>query len=139
MVHLVRTKEDMIVSYQIRKKVFIEEQHVSYEDEFDLKDNEYEVYLLTIKKIPVATLRAKVDAEGLKLGRICTLQEYRNQGYASQLMKKMQQIAKLRACPCLHLEAQLQACSFYEKLGYKAVGEIFLDANIKHQKMILIL
>nr|HPM08139.1 GNAT family N-acetyltransferase [Bacilli bacterium] len=35
------------------------------------------------------------------------------------------------------LGAQVQALGFYEKLGFKKVGDVYLDANIPHYQMIL--
>ncbi len=136
MIRLVKTKNDLIKSYQLRKQVFIDEQKISYEDEFDLKDDEYDVFLLIIKKKAVATLRCKPTSEGLKVGRVCTLKEYRNKGYARLLMEKMEEVARNKACLQIFLEAQLSALAFYEKLGYKAYGDVFLDANIEHKKMV---
>jgi predicted GNAT family N-acyltransferase len=37
------------------------------------------------------------------------------------------------------LEAQIQALPFYEKLGFVAFGDEFLDARIPHRKMRLTL
>ena len=33
------------------------------------------------------------------------------------------------------LNGQISAQPFYERLGYEAYGEIFLDANIEHRAM----
>ena len=36
----------------------------------------------------------------------------------------------------IELSAQVQTINFYKKLGFRPIGEVYLEANIKHQKMI---
>lgn len=133
----VKTKNELLESYKIRKLVFIDEQNISFQDEFDLLDDEYDVYLYYVNNIATSTLRCKKIDSYLKVGRVATLAPYRRQGQASELMKKMIEIAKIKNCDYIYVEAQISATSFYESLGYTAYGEVFLDANIPHKKMIL--
>lgn len=136
MIRLVTTKNELIASYQIRKTVFIEEQHVSYEEEFDLLDSEYEVYLAYEGDTPVATARSRVIGTALKVGRVCTLAYYRHHGHAKALMLHLIKRARDLKCQEVILDAQLQAIPFYTRLGFVTIGDVFLDANIEHKKMI---
>ena len=47
------------------------------------------------------------------------------------------QDAKEAGVHTLDLGAQVSALGFYEKLGFKAEGDIFLDAGIEHRNMVL--
>lgn len=136
MIRRVNTKNELIASYQIRKTVFIEEQHVSYEEEFDLLDYEYEVYLVYEEGSPVATARCKVMGTSLKVGRVCTLEKHRHHGHAKALMLHLIKRARALHCENVILDSQLRALPFYQRLGFVAVGDVFLDANIEHKKMI---
>ncbi len=125
-------KNELIDCYKIRKKVFIEEQNVSFVDEYDLLENECDVYIGYINDIPVGTLRVKQLPEGIKIQRVCVLKEYRNQHVASTLINY---VFKKYKSNVYIVDAQIQAIPFYEKLGFVCQGDIFLDANIEHKRM----
>ena len=50
-------------------------------------------------------------------------------------MRAIHSHASKRGYNRITLEAQCYTIPFYEKLGYTAHGEVFLDANIKHRHM----
>ena len=50
----------------------------------------------------------------------------------------LQNMAKQTGRNGITLAAQTHAIAFYEKLGYKTRGAIFLDANIEHRWMDLV-
>ncbi|MFA6627023.1 MAG: GNAT family N-acetyltransferase, partial [Bacilli bacterium] len=128
MIKLVKTKEELIACYRIRKMVFIEEQSVSYEEEFDLLDDEYLVYLSYDGTTSVATARAKRLDHEVKAGRVCTLLSYRGQGHAKALMEEIIRYGRQEKVDRIILDAQLTAIPFYEKIGFTCIGDIFLDA-----------
>ncbi len=136
MIVIVKTKDELIASYRIRKTVFIEEQHVAYEEEFDLEDDHYVVLLSYQEGIAVATARMKQLRSDLKVGRVATLQKYRHQGHAKALMEEAIRYGRSLHLQKIILDAQLSAIPFYEKIGFQTIGDIFLDANIEHKKMI---
>ena len=135
MIKICTTKDEMIDSYQIRKTVFIEEQAVSYEEEFDLQDKDYIVYLLYEGQVPISTARYKLINSDAKVGRVCTLKAFRGKHYGIQLMERIISDAFNQGAKRIVLDSQLTAQSFYERLGFVAYGDIFLDANIEHTKM----
>ncbi|MDD4212495.1 MAG: GNAT family N-acetyltransferase [Bacilli bacterium] len=139
MILIVKTKDELIASYRIRKTVFIEEQHVAYEEEFDLDDDHYVVLLSYHEGIAVATARMRQLGSDLKVGRVATLQEYRHQGHAKALMEEAIRYGRNLHLQKVILDAQLTAIPFYEKIGFQTIGDIFLDANIEHKKMIYLL
>ncbi len=125
-------KNELIDAYKIRKKVFIDEQHVSYEDEFDLIDDHCDIYIAYLEDKAIGTLRVKSIPEGIKLQRVCVLKEYRMKHIASLLIEH---VFKKYPHSIFMVDAQLQAIPFYQKLGFEEQGDIFLDANIEHKKM----
>jgi predicted GNAT family N-acyltransferase len=50
-------------------------------------------------------------------------------------MLALQREAQRRGYSGITVAAQLQAIPFYERLGYRAYGEVFLDARIEHRLM----
>jgi predicted GNAT family N-acyltransferase len=50
-------------------------------------------------------------------------------------MLALQDLARERNATSITLAAQLHAIGFYERLGYTARGDVFLDAGIEHRWM----
>ena len=116
----------------IRRKVFIEEQQVPEELEWDKQDDSAIHLLATQDDQPVATLRMLNDGH---IGRMAVLPQYRKQGIGRSLMQTIIDIAHGEGLTEVHLDAQIQAIPFYQRLGFEAEGEEFMDAGIPHRHM----
>lgn len=124
---------------EVRKLVFVDEQQVPQELEYDEYDRKADVTHFIIstqegKVIGTARLRSYEVGNG-KVQRVAILAEYRGTGAGAVLMEGVEKTAKEQGFNMLKLDAQLQARHFYERLGYQAKGEIFMDANIEHISM----
>ena len=128
---------DLDDCFMIRRKVFIEEQEVSEEEEMDGLDDQAEQYLLTVDGKPAATARVRYpDNSKGKVERVAVLQEYRGLHLGEKLMNRIiDDISGRKGIGEILLAAQTQVIGFYEKLGFEAYGEEFLDANIPHYWM----
>ncbi len=140
----VETAADMDDALSVRRAVFIVEQNVSEEEEIDEHDRDGgwlgEVVQMTgyLDGKPVVTGRLMPDTSSdadAHIGRVAVLQELRGCGYGKQLMLALHDEARERSYNRLRLGAQLRAIPFYERLGYVASGDVFLDANIEHRRM----
>ena len=140
----VETQADMDDALSIRRAVFVDEQHVSEDEEIDEHDRDGgwlgEVVQMTgyLGGRPVVTGRLMPDTTSdadAHIGRVAVLKELRGRGYGRLLMLALHEEASKRAYTKLRLGAQLHAVSFYEGLGYVVSGEVFLDANIEHRRM----
>ena len=118
----------------IRHKVFINEQNVPEEMEWDEYDASSTHYLATTENKVLAVARLKPDGQ---LGRMAVLAEYRNQGIGSKLLEFILQDIKQKNLTGIYLHAQVSAMSFYKKQGFVEYGKVFNEANIPHQKMLL--
>ncbi|MFJ7737711.1 GNAT family N-acetyltransferase [Lysinibacillus sp. NPDC097287] len=131
----ITTEEDLQTAFAIRKKVFVEEQGVSIEeemDEFDALDAACEHVLVYYNDQPVGTGRVRVvDGYG-KLERICILEEFRKFGLGKVITLKLEELVREKGITKSKLNAQSYAEQFYEKLGYVRSGEEFMDAGIPH-------
>ncbi len=121
-------------SLNIREKVFIEEQKVARQLEVENED-EATFYLLFVDEIAVGTGRWRKTKSGIKLERFAILPEYRNKNLGTVLLKKVltdleQQTGKI------YLHAQLKAIPYYERQGFQKIGDLFVEAGIKHFEMI---
>lgn len=129
------TINELIDHYQIRKKVFIEEQQVSYEDEFDLEEKNRTAFVIYENNIPIGAGRINFLDGFAKIERVCVLKEYRGSSIGKKFMEYLIQYCKEKKVKEIRLGAQTTALGFYEKLGFIKYGEEFLDANIPHFMM----
>ncbi len=121
----------------IRRKVFVEEQGVPEKEELDGKDSE-SVHVLLEKEgkfIGTARIR-KIDDGTFKIERVAILKEERGKGYGRFLMESVERELSSKGVQKIVLNAQIQVREFYERLGYRAEGEIFYEANIPHVRMV---
>jgi predicted GNAT family N-acyltransferase len=127
--------------FAIRMTVFVEEQAVPPEEELDAYDVSAAHFLARLSTDPrtsgiIGTARLLDKGHGVgKIGRVAVLREHRGQGVGALLMRRVEQAARANGYTELILEAQTHALPFYEKLGYVAEGDIFLDCNIEHRLM----
>ena len=118
---------------QIRRQVFIEEQQVPEELEWDeYDDNSYHVIALDDDSRPVACGRLKTDGQ---IGRMAVDRHWRNQGVGTAILENILLHAKSRGMQNLYLHAQTSAIPFYEKNGFRVCSEEFMDAGIPHRTM----
>jgi len=122
----ISSERDMTHSRRIRRKVFVEEQHIPADMEFDEKDNISFHVLGYENTIPVATGRLVPEYQaGLKKGslsRIAVLADYRKKGYGKQIVLRLEDIAKREGMTHLSLYPHFYLEDFYASLGYHTVA-----------------
>ena len=121
----------------IREKVFIQEQKVTPELEWDGMDEKAIHFLVFNDKAAIGCARAIVIKDHMQLGRMAVLKEYRGQGIGSALIEKAMTIAKLNQLSAIYISAQCHAIDFYKKFGFEVTSDIYLDAEIPHRDMTL--
>lgn len=132
----IKTKEQLNIAYDIRKKVFVEEQQVPIEIEIDEYEDEAIHFLCSTDNEYVGASRLRfVDQYG-KLERICILKEFRGNHYGKDLIAAMEKEIKKQKIDEARLHAQTHAIALYESVGYKVTSEEFMDANIPHVEMV---
>ena len=129
--------EEVLEILAIRRTVFIEEQDVSEERERDGKDKEATHFLVKFSGKAVGTARLQwLGKTKCKIERMAILKQYRKMGLGIELLKFIENYAKMHKVQELILHSQFYVKDFYKKLGYKPRGKIFLDAKIKHIEMV---
>lgn len=139
LIHVMRA-EDLQKCFQIRKEVFVHEQGVSEELEWDDKDkNQDSCRHMILMKDDLAIGTARwygYDQDTAKLQRVAVLKEYRGIGAGKKLILGMEEDALQLGFTHSMLDGQCQAEEFYRKLGYKVISaEPFYDAGILHVRM----
>ncbi|MEI2354896.1 GNAT family N-acetyltransferase [Mesobacillus zeae] len=134
-VKIVKDEQGLADTFEVRKKVFIEEQNVPEDEEIDEFESGSTHFILYLDGIPSGAGRFRILDGAGKVERICVLQSARNTGAGTAIMDKIEEYAKSKSTETLKLNAQTQAIPFYEKLGYQIVSEEFMDAGIPHRTM----
>ncbi len=119
----------------VREQVFIVEQKVAKELEFDGLDPDCQHAIAFYDEEPVGTGRLQENGH---IGRVAVLKDYRNKGIGASIMKALIRSARDNGQGGVWLSAQCQAKNFYKKLGFQEYGEIFQEADIDHIKMDLV-
>ena len=132
-------ENDLMKAFHIRKEVFVEEQGVPLEDEFDEYDNLYgqcEHVLVYYNEQSVGTGRVRFVEHFAKLERICILKPYRKFGIGKIIIKALEEIAEKNGVTKIKLHGQTHAEGFYKKLGYQTSSNMFMEDGIPHILMV---
>ena len=116
----------------IREEVFIREQSVPPELEWDEFDAQSRHVIAMSNGVPVGAGRLLPDGH---IGRMAVLRESRGQGAGSALLTSLMEIARELGMRRVLLNAQVHAMPFYLRHGFRAHGEEFMDAGIPHRRM----
>ncbi len=131
-VRLASWQKDNADLRRIRETVFIAEQAVPPELEWDAEDVEAVHFLAVDGDYAIGTARLLPDGH---IGRVSVLKDWRGLKVGEQLMKAVIQEAERRGLKEQMLSAQVHATAFYERLGFTVVSGEFLDAGIPHVEM----
>ncbi|TXS45311.1 GNAT family N-acetyltransferase [Streptomyces sp. uw30] len=147
--YAVRVAEDPAdreACFAVRKEVFVVEQGVPQEIEYDAHDAGA-VHVLAVREDgrplgtgrllygEAAAARTDGDLSVGALGRLAVTQEARGLGVGVALVRAIEDAARARGLTAVDLHAQTHAMGFYERLGYVAYGAEFPDAGIPHRAM----
>jgi predicted GNAT family N-acyltransferase len=123
------------LAFAIRQKVFVEEQKVDGDEEYDQYESIAKHYLVFVDDQPAATSRWRHTDNGIKLERFSVLTEFRNKGIGAALVKHvLSDVIPFKKL--IYLHAQVAAMNVYARNGFEPIGELFYEANIPHYKMI---
>ncbi|MFD0775408.1 GNAT family N-acetyltransferase [Streptomonospora algeriensis] len=134
-IDLAESFQDRAAVFAIRGAVFIAEQQVPVAEEWDSRDLTADHLLARIDGVPAGTGRLVTGRERGVLGRLAVLPEARGTGTGAALVRAVEERARKLGLGEIELHAQTRALGFYERLGYTARGEEFLDAGIRHRDM----
>ena len=125
----------MDIAFSIRQRVFVEEQQVDEREEYDDFEQTSIHYLVFANDKPVGTARWRITRDGIKLERFAVFKDFRNSGAGSTILKKvLSDVVPLNKK--IYLNAQEKATEFYRREGFIAEGDMFMECNIRHYKMV---
>ena len=133
-VKIVKSHSEKELVLSIRKDVFIRGLNIPEYLEIDKNEDMATYVLAYVKNKPVGTARWRKTKKGIKLERFAVLEKYRSNGIGTKMTKFI--LKNLEETQLIYLYAQDSAIKFYEKLGFKSIGNLFKEVGIKHQEMI---
>ncbi len=117
----------------IRETVFVQEQSVPLELEYDAADAlSIHALVYDAQGAPLGTGRLLPDGH---IGRMAVHQHARGLGIGGRILDALIEQARIRQQFVLLLHAQTRATAFYETRGFRAEGDEFLEAGIPHVLM----
>ena len=131
------SRQQMIDIFEIRRLVFVLEQAVDPNEEYDEHEDSSIHFLAKYQGIPCGTCRYRTTPDGIKMERFAVLKEFRGKDVGSALVNAaLDSIGETNQKVYLH--AQTHAEPFYEKHGFEQEGDLFYEAGIPHHKMKLL-
>jgi YbgC/YbaW family acyl-CoA thioester hydrolase len=122
----------------IRREVFIDEQHIPADMEWDSADATC-LHALARNRLgrPLATGRLLEHVPGVaKIGRMAVLRSMRGSQIGRQVLDALMDEARRQGYREVLLHAQTTAESFYRRAGFVRRGEPFDEAGIGHVEMV---
>lgn len=117
----------------VRETVFVSEQKVPIEEEWDALDPvSRHVLARDLQGNPIGTGRLTPQH---KIGRMAVLRDWRGRGVGAAMLQSLMDQARALGYPDLALNAQVDAVEFYRQFGFEPYGEEFMEAGIRHQAM----
>jgi len=134
------SKEMLYQIIRLRLEVFVLEQNCIYQD-LDNKDHKA-IHLVGEedgKLIAYTRLFKKGDYfENASIGRVIVKKESRKKDYGKTIMQKsIEELKNEHNEENIEISAQKYLIKFYLDLGFKKIGEEYLEDNIPHIKMVL--
>ena len=117
----------------VREPVFVVEQQVPIEEEWDELDPKCRhVIARDALDRPIGTGRLTPER---KIGRMAVIADWRGKGVGGAILEALMDEARALGWPEVTLNAQTHAMPFYASYGFEAFGEEFMEAGIPHRKM----
>jgi predicted GNAT family N-acyltransferase len=132
-VKIITSENNLKIAFAIRKKVFVEEQKVPEDIEWDEFEYNANHVLAYIQDKPVGTARWRQTRKGVKLERFAVLPEFRSFGVGKNLVQFI--LNELMNSETIYLHAQEHVIKFYEYFGFVKKGSKFFEADIPHWLM----
>lgn len=117
----------------IREAVFIREQNVPAELEWDGKDDACRHALaLSLNGDAIGCGRMQPNGH---IGRVAVLPQWRKQKVGTAIIEALLDEARSRGYKQVDVDAQTYAIPFYQQFGFVEYGKEFMDAGMPHKKM----
>jgi predicted GNAT family N-acyltransferase len=128
--------DELAGAFAVRQVVFIKEQGIAEEEEYDDLDGDCLQFVAVNDERVIGTARVRFLSPSVaKVERMAVLKEFRRQGVGTGILASIESELKAKAILGAVLHAQMVAVPFYLACGFTATGPTFYEAGIEHIKM----
>jgi len=130
---LVKNESELKGAFEVRRRVFVEEQGVA--EELDLDGNDGEALHMVVKDGAevVGTARVRfLDVKQAKIERMAVLDGFRRMGIGRGIISFLVRELRKNQVEQVVLHAQYEVVPFYKSCGFEETGLPFSEAGIKH-------
>ena len=132
-IRIAENADDLLKVMVVRGIVFVEEQQVDWEGEFDEHEPHAIHVLAEVGGQPVGAGRLRLLADGwAKIERIAVRPRWRGHGLARRLVLFLLEEARARGVRRFRLHAQTYLEDFYAGHGFVLQGDVFDECGIPH-------
>ena len=133
---LVVSDRELKEAFEVRKRVFVEEQGISESLVFDDYDGEALHMVVEDGERVIGTARVLfLAANQAKVERMALLEPFRRKGIGRKIISFLDEELRNRQVQLVVLHAQSGVVAFYKSCGFDELGSPFWEAGIKHVKM----
>jgi len=131
---IVKSPSELKKAMALRQAVFVEEQRIDEQEEYDGLDDSSQQFVVKKAGEVIGTARVRfVTGDCAKIERMAVLKPFGKQGAGKALLTFI--LARVEASQVI-LHAQWTAVPFYKACGFKEMNGPFVEAGIKHIKMV---
>lgn len=132
----VDSQKDLVDCLRVRIEVFVKEQEIDIDLELDMEDATCKHFaLINDDGKVIGTCRLLDEGDVVHVGRVAVLKSERKNGAGKFMILEIEKVCKQLGYKKMVLGAQCSAIMFYEKCGFQAYGDLYLDADIDHRMM----
>ncbi len=136
-IRVVRNDDELRAVFKIREEVFIKGQGVKRSIEMDKYDRQAEHVIVLMNGEPIGCARVRSVNRMAKLERIAILEGYRGKHYGRELVKFLIDRCVSMGVDGVFMNSQYYVREYYLQFGFREEGEPFMEAGIKHIRMVL--
>ena len=133
---LVESDNELKEAFQVRKRVFVEEQGISEDLELDGYDSKALHMVVQYGDRIIGTARVLFPGPDVaKIERMAILKTFRRKGIGSKIILFLNRRLKIKKISKVIVHSQCSAVPFYKSCGFIESGLPFNEAGITHIKM----
>lgn len=140
-VKIVNSPQDIQKCLDLREKIFVQEQNIPFERVKDEENGQFVHFMIFENDLTIGSARISFNnAENIAfIERLCILKEHRNKGVGNFFMEELIEYCKKNGFGKIIISAQERIIKFYNKVGFEVCSGIYMDSNIPHFKMQLMI
>jgi len=106
-----------------------------YDEDLEKEKNDIHIGAFINHQLIGVLILTPLTASEIKMRQVAVYEAVRSQNVGREMVRFAEEYSKNKGYAIMLLNARKTAVGFYEKLGYKKIGEEFLEINIPHYKM----